>query len=228
MGIVRAVRVIRGQQIALWDRTGILTSKFQARRIAGRVGSKLVNKFDTDHLIEVLRPGLLPAALLSAQRSDIQPVPSAVLSIAEIYRRTIPLSGSRLPAVAAEQDRIRGEQLQAAVALALGLSSYDNHARWPDIISQALEVKLQTSPTIDLGLVLPTDTGSAAALGNRLRYCDARYLIAYGEVKASSETEITDIVVVSGADFFDEFVQFGGLVKNSKRQIRLPTDLFDS
>jgi len=34
-GVVRRVRVARGQQLAGWDRTGTLTSKYQARRIAG-------------------------------------------------------------------------------------------------------------------------------------------------------------------------------------------------
>ena len=39
-GVVTGVRVITGEVIALWDRTGTLTSKYQAKRIAGRTGSK--------------------------------------------------------------------------------------------------------------------------------------------------------------------------------------------
>lgn len=36
-GVIRSVRVIRGRQIARWDRTGTLTSKFQAKRASGRL-----------------------------------------------------------------------------------------------------------------------------------------------------------------------------------------------
>lgn len=228
LGIVRAVKVVRGQQVARWDRTGTLTSKFQAKRIPGRTGSTLVSEVDTVPLTRLLRPGPVSAYVLAAQSSGARPVPGEVLAVSEIYRRALALAGSRLPAVGAEQDRVRGEQLQEAVTSALGVGRHDNHGQWPDLVSQALEVKLQTSPTIDLGLVLPTDTGPAAAVGYGLRHCDARYLVAYGEIMPSGETEITEIVVASGADFFEEFVQFGGLVTNSKRQIPLPSDLFEA
>lgn len=228
LGIVRAVKVVRGQQVAQWDRTGTLTSKFQAKRIPGRAGSTLVTEVDTIPLTRVLRPGSVSAYVLASQGSGARPEPGEVLSIAEIYNRALALVGTRLPAVGAGQDRVRGEQLQEAVTSALGVGRHDNHGQWPDLVSQALEVKLQTSPTIDLGLVLPTDTGPAMAVGYDLRHCDARYLVAYGEIMSSGETGITEIVVSTGAEFFDEFVQFGGLVTNSKRQIPLPSGLFEA
>ncbi len=227
-GIVRAVKVVRGQQLAQWDSTGTLTSKYQARRLGGSTGSRLVSRLDTDRLLQALQPCVVPEQILSMQSSGESPTPQQVLTIAEIYGRTLELVGTRLPAVAAEQDRVRGEQLQEAVAMALGLARHDNQSGWPDIVSQALEVKLQTSPTVDLGLVLPSDIDAAPALGPTLRHCDARYLIAYGKIEASGETKIAEIVVTTGEDFFTEFVQFGGLVKNSKRQLRLPPDLFNA
>ncbi len=228
MGIIRAVRVVRGQQVASWDKTGTLTSKFQAKRISGRLGSTLVSPLDTQRFREVLEPGLVSSRVLGAQGSGKRPVPGTVLPIAEVYRRVLTLARSQLPPVAAEQDRVRGELLQDAVTSALGLARHDNHGQWPDIVSQALEVKLQTSPTIDLGLILPSDRGPAVALSSSLQHCDARYLVAYGQVDSSGVTTISEIVVVTGADFFDEFVQFGGMVTNSKRQIRLPPDLFET
>lgn len=227
-GVIRSVRVVRGQQIARWDRTGTLTSKFQAKRASGRSGSTLVSGVDTDHMIKTFEPGPVSAEVLSAQSSGERPVPGAVLPIAEIYQRVLGLVESKLPAAGAEQDRVRGEFLQEAVTLALGLASHDNHGRWPDFVSQALEVKLQTSPTIDLGLILPTDPGMAPALGPTIRHCDARYLVAYGVNDSAGATTITEVVVTTGTDFFNEFVQFGGLVKNTKIQIRLPPDLFDA
>ena len=226
MGIIRAVRIVRGQQVASWDRTGTLTSKFQAKRISGRSGSALVSPLDTERFREVLEPGPVSSRVLGAQSSGERPSLGTVLPIAEVYRRVLALVQSQLPPVAAEQDRVRGELLQGSVTRALGLATHDNRGHWPDIVSQALEVKLQTSPTIDLGLVLPTDPGPAVALSPALQHCDARYLVAYGQVDRSGVTTIDEIVVVTGADFFDEFVQFGGMVTNSKRQIRLPPDLF--
>lgn len=42
-GLVISVRIVRGQQIALWDRTGTLTSKYQAKRRRERTGSSGVS-----------------------------------------------------------------------------------------------------------------------------------------------------------------------------------------
>jgi hypothetical protein len=53
---VYAVRVIEGVELAPLDRTGTLTSKFQAKRIAGRTGSTLVVPTDTDAFIHELAP----------------------------------------------------------------------------------------------------------------------------------------------------------------------------
>lgn len=92
---------------------------------------------------------------------------------------------------------------------------------------QALEVKLQSAGTIDLGLVSPDSREPALTLSPRLRHCDARYLIAYATHNVS-EFVIDEIVVSTGEDFFNEFQQFGGLVQNKKLQLRLPHDFFDS
>ena len=227
-GIVHAVRVVRGQRVARWDTTGTLTSKYQARRPTGVVGSKAVSAVDTPIFIQEFSPGGVSIEPLASLGSSQAPEPGKVLSIADLYKRLLGMIGDQLAAVGAEQDRTRGELLQEAVCIHLGLRSHENFGQWPDIVCQALEVKLQTSPTIDLGLVLPTDIGSAYLLGPRIRHCDARYLIAYGELNDEGATTITDIVVTTGMDFFSEFQQFGGLVQNKKRQIKLPRGLFES
>ena len=79
-----------------------------------------------------------------------------------------------------------------------------------------------------VGLVLPTDPGIALALGPTIGHCDARYFVACGVNGSAGATTITEGVVTTGAGFFNEFAQFGGLVKNTKIQIRLPPDLFDA
>lgn len=224
--IVRRVRVVRGQQVAEWDRTGTLTSKYQAKRIPGRSGSLLASEFDTDVFLEILKPSSLAMGDLEDSLTSDPPIPGLVMPIAQMFDKLLGLIGIELSATGPGQDRIRGELLQGLVSDILGVGEYANFGQWPDIVNQALEVKLQTSPTIDLGLVLPTDTAPARALGPKVRHCDARYLVVYGDPMHTGEVKLTEIVMTTGEAFFDEFVQFGGMVKNQKRQIRLPANLF--
>lgn len=224
--IVSSVRVVRGQHLAQWDRTGVLTSKYQAKRCSGRSGSVLVSPNDTDIFTNVFQPMILPRGALWDFRSSNQPVPGALMPIAQLFDRLSNLVDARIQATGPGQDRIRGELLQQRVSDELGIGEYANYGQWPDIVNQVLEVKLQTSSTIDLGLVLPSDTTPVRSFGLRIRHCDARYLVVYGEILVSREVKIHSIVLATGIDFFKEFVQFGGLIKNKKRQIRLPSDLF--
>lgn len=224
--VVQRVRVVRGQQVAKWDQTGTLTSKFQAKRTAGRTGSALVSESDTDVFVQTLEPTALGGGMLWDSLSSDPPSPGLVMPITQLFEKLTQMVGAHLEATGPGQDRARGELLQALVSDFLGIGEYANFGQWPDIVNQALEVKLQTSPTIDLGLVLPTDSAPARALGPGIRHCDARYLVAYGDLLPSGEVVIQSTVLTTGADFFTEFVQFGGLVKNSKRQIPLPKDLF--
>lgn len=226
--VVQNVRVVRGQQVARWDKTGTLTSKYQAKRTAGKSGSALISDADTDTFENAFNPAPVESGLLLDASSSDPPTPGLVMPIVQVFEKLTALIGARLDVTGPGQDRVRGELLQERVSDLLGIGEYANFGRWPDIVNQALEVKLQTSPTIDLGLILPTDTAPARALGSDIRHCDARYLVAYGEMLSSGEVEVQSIVLCTGADFFDEFVQFGGLVKNSKRQIRLPSDLFQT
>lgn len=224
--IVQTVRVVRGQQLALWDRTGTLTSKFQAKRRSGRAESLLVSSSDTELFIRTFDPNPLPGGVLLETLSSRPPMTGLVMPIDQVFERVTNVIGTRLQATRPSQDRIRGELLQQRISDELGIGEYANFGQWPDIVSQALEVKLQTSPTIDLGLILPNDRARARALGPPIRHCDARYVIVYGGALETGEVELHTVVVSTGADFFEEFVQFGGLVQNHKRQIRLPSDLF--
>lgn len=224
--IVRRVRVVRGQHLIQWDRTGVLTSKYQAKRRSGRLGSMLVSPTDTGVFLDAFQPSPLPSGALWDSQSSKRPAPGTLMPIAQVFDKLSNLVGARIRATGPGQDRVRGELLQQRVSDELGIGEYANYGQWPDIVSQILEVKLQTSPTIDLGLVLPSDTTPVRNLGSEIRHCDARYLVVYGKILASKEVEVHSLVLSTGIDFFDEFVQFGGLVKNIKRQIRLPSDLF--
>lgn len=91
-----------------------------------------------------------------------------------------------------------------------------------------LEIKLQTSPTIDLGLVEPT---SPALLDSRKlgdfhpRHCDTRYAIFYAVTDGKTVT-LSHVLVTTGEMFFTRFRKFGGKVINGKLQIPLPRDFF--
>ena len=224
--IVQHIRVVRGQHLMQWDRTGVLTSKYQAKRRSGRSGSVLVSPTDTDVFMDVFQPSHLPDGALWDSQSSNRPVSGTLMPIAQVFDKLSSLVGARIQATGPGQDRIRGEFLQQRVSDELGIGEYANYGQWPDIVSQVLEVKLQTSPTIDLGLILPSDITIVRNLGSEIRHCDARYLVVYGKILLSRMVEIHSLVLTTGIGFFDEFVQFGGLVKNKKRQIRLPSDLF--
>lgn len=226
-GIVIDVHVLTGEAVAFLDKTGALTGKYQATRKTGNAGSRLVIAEDTSNFREILTPvATLSGATLAAMNPAARPVPGQVLAIQQLYERLLGLIGQLLDDPGITQERNRGGALHRLACEALGMLHVGDAAQFPDILCQAVEVKLQTSPTIDLGLVSPDSIEPADAVGPGLRHCDMRYAVAYGKHVAGNQIEITDIVVSSGESFFSEFQRCGGLVINRKLQIRLPADYF--
>lgn len=224
VGDVIAVRVAEGTELAMFDRTGTLTSKYQAKRRSANSGSKLVSDTDTPDFIAALAPAdHLDDSTLRGLLPVNPPVHGKVLSVRALYDRLLGLIGREMEYSTSE--RLRGERLHRLACEALGLGSYADTGKFPDIVCQALEVKLQTSPAIDLGLVTPDSDGPAVTLSPRLRHSDARYLVAYG-AHDTEVVHIEHIVVSTGIDFFGEFQRFGGLVQNRKLQLRLPSGFF--
>lgn len=222
---VRAVHVVEGTELATFDKTGTLTSKYQAKRRAGRTGSTLVSSRDTEAFIAELAPTEhLEANVLSRLLPVSAPTHGQVLGLSALHEKLLGLVGHVVAYSSSE--RQRGEQLHRAVCEVLGLGSYADEGRFPDIVCQALEVKLQSAATIDLGLVTPDSQEPALTLSPRLRHCDARYLIAYA-VHQNDVFRIDHVVTTTGAAFFDEFQRFGGLVQNRKLQLRLPNVFFE-
>ncbi len=108
-------------------------------------------------------------------------------------------------------------------------SQYQDTGQFPDVRHQLLEVKLQTSPTIDLGLVQPSseellDIGQLDDY--HPRHCDTRYALFYARIDQGSVV-LTHLFVTTGADFFRRFRRFEGKVVNKKIQIPLPRNFFD-
>lgn len=138
--------------------------------------------------------------------------------------------GGRSRALEIDQERLRGAALHRLVCATLGYRSYHDDGRFPDVRHQLLEVKLQTSPAIDLGLVRPDSIevlDVPMLEGQQLRHCDVRYAIFYGDYSIGM-VQLTHLLVVTGEGFFARFAQFQGKVLNRKLQIPLPTEFFDT
>lgn len=128
-----------------------------------------------------------------------------------------------------DQERNRGAELHRLVCQCLGYLSYQDDGQFPDVRHQLLEVKLQTSPTIDLGLVLPSSSealGIPLTDGTQVRHCDVRYAVFYATNERGRIT-LTNLFLTTGEVFFSRFPQFQGKILNKKLQIPLPTDFFD-
>src|SRR5205807_3535591 len=81
-----------------------------------------------------------------------------------------------------DQERNRGGFLHDAVCKCLEGSAWADNGQFPDIREQLLEVKLQTSPTIDLGLVCPDSTEPIGDMPE-FRHCDVRYAVFYAAIE---------------------------------------------
>ena len=122
-GTVIAVRVAEGAQLAAFDTTGTLTSKYQAKRRPGSSGDTLVAPTDTPAFIQELAPlGALPEHVLNAQRPGSAPEAGSVLTIRALYERLLHIKGKAFEYSSSE--RLRGARLHQLACEALGLASY--------------------------------------------------------------------------------------------------------
>lgn len=219
------VRVVNGQQLAILDKTGTITTKYQARLDLGNKDRELVTPDDTAAMMLHVRAGLV----FPPTTSPIQEPRSGELRpILEVFERLSPLVGQTFVDPGMDQERNRGGALHSMVCQALGYSRHEDTGQFPDIKHQLLEVKLQTSPTIDLGLVEPSSTEflDVQKLGRtQPRHNDTRYAMFYAITDGRTVT-LTHLFVTTGEKFFNRFRKFGGNVINGKIQIPLPRDFF--
>lgn len=222
---IAGVKVVNGEELARLDTTGTLTQKYQARLIPGAASVELISPTDTDALLPHTRAG----ANLAQTLSPIDhPTHGLILPIGEVFEKLRGAVGRSFPDAGWDQERNRGAALHRIVCELLGYADYRDDGRFPDVRNQLLEVKLQTSPTIDLGLVRPAseeplDVPQIA--GTQVRHCDVRYALFYAQTDGSAVT-LTHLYLTTGASFFSRFPQFGGKVLNKKLQIPLPSDFF--
>ena len=223
--IVTKIRVVNGQELASLDTTGTITTKYQAGLVVGTESHELISNQDTPELSPFLNSN---AAFSEAVSPISEPQPGSLLPIQEVFTRLSPLVGCKFEDPGIDQERNRGEGLHRLICEYLGYSRYEDKGQFPDIRHQLLEVKLQTSPTIDLGLVLPSsnDNVDVQQLGNyHPKHRDTRYVIFYANTDGTFVT-LTHLYVTTGVDFFTRFRQFEGKVSNGKIQIPLPRSFF--
>lgn len=228
-GDIGRVRVISGDELARYDKTGTLTQKYQAK-LKPSLDAEALNMAisDTDNIQSILGRVVNDTAHKSLPSDN--PLLSDLKPIEWLYSKLSQLIGSSITDAGLDQERNRGAELHRAACELLGYRSYSDNGQFPDIRNQLLEVKLQTSPTIDLGLVLPTSEQHLEGLsldGRKVRHCDVRYAVFYGETDGS-RVIINSVYMASGENFFSIFQQFGGMTVNKKLQIPLPSDFFSA
>ncbi|MEI8149726.1 MAG: restriction endonuclease [Actinomycetes bacterium] len=225
-GTVERVRVVTGDTLALLDTTGTLTQKYQARLSIGDETTELVSNCDTANMTYTMLREQYPVFF---QSPTDYPTIDSLLPIEEIFNRLRLLVGSSFKDTGHDQERNRGAELHRMICQQLGYAIYRDDGRFPDIRNQLLEVKLQTSPTIDLGLVRP-DSQELLDLpqinGRQIRHCDVRYAIFYGHRDGQIVT-LSHFYLTTGEAFFSRFNQFQGKVLNKKLQIPLPRTFFN-
>jgi hypothetical protein len=225
-GIITHVKVVTGETLALLDTTGTLTQKYQARCIPKDQPTELIVKSDT-LVLQSFANATLPLSSVAIPVSP--PTAGQLLPISVLFERLSNLIGVRFTDTGYDQERKRGAELHRLVCEAIGYASYQDDGQFPDVRHQLLEVKLQTSPTIDLGLVLPNSTNLLDVPdidGQPIRHCDVRYAVFYAQTDRNQVT-LTHLILTTGEAFFTRFPQFQGKVLNRKLQIPLPSDFFD-
>jgi hypothetical protein len=224
---VSGVRVVTGLDIANLPQTGTRTTKYQARFRDFAVIEKAstVHGSDTERFYAYRNANLGAGA--RAGTVGVMPGPG-LLTLAELGDVLRALIGKKLKNPGAMQDRLRGQAVHEAVCELLGYDRYADSGQHPDVPNQLLELKLQTSPTIDLGLVDPTSAETLPLpFPQALRICDVRYAV-FGATNLDDETtRINSVQLISGAAFDHVFPRMGGLGQNSKIQIRLPKEWFE-
>jgi len=224
--LVTRVKVVTGDALAALDTTGTLTSKYQARCIPGVEASELLTGHDTTVLASFTSPDVDLGSIATPVE---HPRVRQILPIADVFDRLKPLIGQSFNDAGFDQERNRGAALHRLVCQSLGYASYQDDGQFPDVRHQLIEVKLQTAPTIDLGLVLPSSSEPLDVPmieGTQIRHCDVRYAVFYGRVVAG-QVELTHLFLTTGEAFLDRFPQFQGKVLNAKLQIPLPANFFN-
>jgi hypothetical protein len=219
---ITKVKVISGSALVALDKTGTLTTKYQAI-LPQLNASRLFSVSDTKSVQEWLGRGKID---MSKTKPTNPPVKGKLLPIGTIYNLLKPIEGCSISRLGSLQERNRGAVLHRLICEKIGFSEYEDDGSYPDIPNQLIEIKLQTSPTIDLGLHAPNDNETIlSSNGKQFFSKDIRYVIISGIAKENTVT-IKNLYLMTGEDFTKFIPLFGGNIQNSKLQIPLPSNFF--
>ena len=221
--VISRVKVIIGEELIKYDRTGTLTQKYQAM-MTTRNQSVLFSKKDT---MRIEKWATEDASVLVDVKPNSIPKKKQLLRISAIYSKLLPIVGKSIEYLDAVQERNRGAELHKMICEYLGYSEYEDDGSYPDLVNQLIEIKLQTSPTIDLGLHSPED-GADVVVAEDITFKseDIRYVVFEGEVN-HNKIVLKYLYLVNGKDFTEVFPLFKGKGTNAKLQLPLPSNFFD-
>ena len=119
----------------------------------------------------------------------------------------------------------RGQNLERLVAQVLGynIDSGILSGGYPDIANQLLEVKIQDSPTVDLGRYSPQFEEPVPEMQNDFTTRDVRYLMALTD---PTEHTIDGLILLAGDDLGKHFTYVAD--DSFKCQRSIPMDFFKS
>ena len=219
--IITAVRIITGEELVLFDHTGTLTRKYQATM--NSYHQNICSSIDT---LNVSNWIIRSNTSLMGVNPNQYPQRTQLLPISEVYSRLLPMVGQSISYLDAVQERNRGAELHDMICMHLGYGRFADDGSYPDIANQLLEIKLQTSPTIDLGLHSPEDGARIFSIdGTSFFSEDVRYAIFDGEV-IGSRVYLRNLYLVTGYEFTQYFPLFKGKGTNAKLQLPLPYNFF--
>jgi len=223
-GNTLSVKVIDGNELLHYDKTGTLTTKLQARLDIVNIETKIINKEDTKNLKKLIKSN----SLNSDAYPYNEPKKNELLPIDEIYKKLSLITGGSYNFIDPKSDRQRGDIVHNICSRLLGYKNIGDNGQFPDIKNQLLEIKLQTSPTIDIGLEDPISDDINKKISSQydIRNEDVRYAVVYAVIE-SNMVNIKNLIVVNGANFYTIFPQMQGNIVNGKIQLPLPTNFFD-
>jgi hypothetical protein len=150
------------------------------------------------------------------------PAPGGIMSL-EILRERL-LGRILRTRIGPAATKKRGQALEMLVAEHLGYKMEESEllaGGYPDIRNQALEVKVQDSPTVDLGMYAPEFEESVPSCPGMTTF-DIRYLIAL----ADKETGLVEgLVLCPGMRLVEHFSYVSDTIYKCQRSI--PMEFFD-
>lgn len=216
------IKVINWIDLAILDTTGTLTIKHQATySLSGNLAELVWD--DTQNLKSIIWDFKWDISKFSPVD---KPSSQSLINSRDILALVKPIIWLKFENAWLDQERNRAAELHSLVCKYLWYSNFKDNWQFPDILNQLLEVKLQTSPTIDLWKHCPNSKEKIMTIEDKnIYYEDVRYIIVYWTTK-NDMVEITNISIVSGVDFFSRFPQFQGNIVNKKIQLPLPKNFF--